>query len=390
MSLVSARVTQVGTHKLVLVTQIIPSIAATLNEACGTDPDWLCRKVFEWTDNSDVAGIATWLVDRPVKVLVIVLLALLTRRIVHKAIDGLIDRLMSERSSEEKDAVRAAEASSSMLRREVLSGKLASLRNRTDRARQRAKTLGMLFKSIASAAVGTVTLMMLLGEFDINLGPLLAGAGILGLGIGFGSQSLVRDLLSGIFMLIENQYGVGDWIDVGEADGTVESLGLRTTRLRDKYGTLWHIPNGEIRRVGNMTQSWSKIPMEIDVAYDTDLDLAMETMKTVADGVWNEQLEEATIVEEPVVSGIQNFGADGITIRLSVKTEPGEQWSTARVLRKRLKEAFDEAGIEIPFPQRTVWLRSEADQKAVAKKTGPGFQTGPRSAGGGGGGDDGE
>jgi small-conductance mechanosensitive channel len=371
-----------GEHKLVVVTQIIPSIAATLNEACGTDPDWLCRKVFEWTDNSDVAGIATWLVDRPVKVLVIVLLALLTRRIVHKAIDGLIDRLMSERSSEEKDAVRAAEASSSMLRREVLSGKLASLRNRTDRARQRAKTLGMLFKSIASAAVGTVTLMMLLGEFDINLGPLLAGAGILGLGIGFGSQSLVRDLLSGIFMLIENQYGVGDYIDVGEANGTVESLGLRTTRLRDKYGTLWHIPNGEIRRVGNMTQSFSKIPMEIDVAYDTDLDLAMETMKTVADGVWNEQLEEATIVEEPTVSGIQNFGADGITIRLSVKTEPGEQWSTARVLRKRIKEAFDEAGIEIPFPQRTVWLRSEADQKAVVKKTGPGFQTGPRSGGG--------
>ena len=376
-----------GEHKLVFVTQIIPSIAATLNEACGTDPDWLCRKVFEWTDNSDVAGIATWLVDRPVKVLVIVLLALLTRRIVHKAIDGLIDRLMSERSSEEKDAVRAAEASSSMLRREVLSGKLASLRNRTDRARQRAKTLGMLFKSIASAAVGTVTLMMLLGEFDINLGPLLAGAGILGLGIGFGSQSLVRDLLSGIFMLIENQYGVGDYIDVGEANGTVESLGLRTTRLRDKYGTLWHIPNGEIRRVGNMTQSFSKIPMEIDVAYDTDLDLAMETMKTVADGVWNEQLEEATIVEEPTVSGVQNFGADGITIRLSVKTEPGEQWSTARVLRKRIKEAFDEAGIEIPFPQRTVWLRSEADQKAVVKKTGPGFQTGPRS---GGGDDDGE
>jgi small conductance mechanosensitive channel len=245
----------------------------------------------------------------------------------------------------------------------------------------------MLFKSIASAGVGTVTLMMLLGEFDINLGPLLAGAGILGVAIGFGSQSLVRDLLSGIFMLIENQYGVGDWIDVGEADGTVESLGLRTTRLRDKYGTLWHIPNGEIRRVGNMTQSWSKIPMEIDVAYDTDLDLAMETMKTVADSVWNEQLEEATIVEEPVVSGVQNFGADGITIRLSVKTEPGEQWSTARVLRKRLKEAFDEAGIEIPFPQRTVWLRSEADQKAAVEKTGPGFQTGLRS---GGGGDDGE
>ena len=383
----SAQASQTGEPKLLFVTQIIPSTAATLTEACGTDPDWLCRKVFEWTDNSDVAGIATWLVDRPVKVLVIVLLALLTRRIVHKAIDGLIERLMSERSSEEKDAVQAAEASSGTLRREVLSEKLASLRERTDRARQRAKTLGVLFKSIASAVIGAVTLMTLLGEFNINLGPLIAGAGILGVAIGFGAQSLVRDLLCGIFMLIEDQYGVGDVIDAGDATGTVESVGLRTTRIRDKHGTLWHIPNGEIRRVGNMSQLWAKAIMEIDVAYDTDLDLAMETMKTVADGVWNEQLEEATIVEEPVISGIQNFGADAITIRLSVKTEPAEQWSTGRVLRKRLKEAFDEAGIEIPFPQRTVWLRSEADQKPVVKKTGPGFQTGPRS---GGGDDDGE
>ena len=387
MILVSAPEVQMGEHKLVFVTQIIPSIAATLNEACGADPDWLCRKVFEWTDNSDVAGIATWLVDRPVKVLIIVLLALLVRRIIHKAIDGLIDRLMSERSSDEHDAVRAAEAASGMLRREMLAQKLSSLHERTDRARQRAKTLGVLFKSIASAVVGAVTLMMLLGEFDINLGPLIAGAGILGVAIGFGAQSLVRDLLSGIFMLIEDQYGVGDVIDAGDATGTVESVGLRTTKIRDRHGTLWHIPNGEIRRVGNMSQLWAKAILDIDVAYDTDLDLAMETMKTAADAVWDEQLEAATIVEEPVISGVQNFGADAITIRLSVKTEPAEQWSTGRVLRKRIKEAFDEAGIEIPFPQRTVWLRSEADQKDVVKKTGPGFQTGPRS---GGGDDDGE
>ena len=370
-----------GEHKLEVVTQIISSMAATLNDACGTEPDWLCRKVFEWTNNSDIAGIATWLVDRPVKVVVIFLLALLTRRLVHKAIDGLIDRLMSERSSDEQDAVQAAEAASGMLRRDVLSEKLASLHERTERARQRAKTLGVLFKSIASAVIGTVTLMMLLGEFDINLGPLIAGAGILGVAIGFGAQSLVRDLLSGIFMLIEDQYGVGDVIDAGDATGTVESVGLRTTRIRDVRGTLWHIPNGEIRRVGNMSQVWARSILDIDVAYDTDLDLAMETIKTVADGVWNEQLDAATITEEPVISGVQNFGADAVTIRLSVRTEPAEQWSTGRVLRKRIKEAFDDAGIEIPFPQRTVWLRSEADQKTPVKKTGPGFQTGPRSGG---------
>ena len=377
----SAQVLVIGEPKLVFVIETFSSTAATLNEACGTDPDWLCRKVFEWTDNSDLAGVATWLVDRPVKVVLIALLALAIRRVVHRAIDGLIERLMSERSSDERDAVAAAEAATGTLRRELLTEKLASLRERTDRARQRAKTLGVLFKSIASAVIGVVTIMMLLGEFDINLGPLIAGAGIVGVAIGFGSQSLVGDLLSGIFMLIEDQYGVGDVIDAGDATGTVESVGLRTTRIRDVRGTLWHIPNGEIRRVGNMSQVWARTILDIDVAYDTDLDLAMETIKEVADGVWEEQLEEATIVDEPVISGVQNFGADAVTIRLSVKTEPAEQWSTGRVLRKRIKEAFDEAGIEIPFPQRTVWLKNEADQKDQVKKTGPGFQTGSRGGG---------
>ncbi len=370
-----------GEPKLFYVTNSITPIATTLNEACGTEAAWLCRKVFEWTDNSDLAGIATWLVDRPVKVVVIVLLALLVRRLVHRAIDGLIERLMSERSTEERDAVAAAEAATGTLRRDLLAEKLASLRERTERARQRAKTLGVLFKSVASAVIGVVTFMMLLGEFDINLGPLIAGAGIVGVAIGFGAQSLVRDLLSGIFMLIEDQYGVGDVIDVGDAIGTVESVGLRTTRIRDVRGTLWHVPNGEIRRVGNMSQVWARAILDIDVAYDTDLDLAMETIKTVADRLWEEQLEEATIVEEPVISGVQNFGADAVTIRLSVRTEPSEQWSTGRVLRKRIKEAFDDAGIEIPFPQRTVWLRSEADQKAPTKREGPGFQTGSQGGG---------
>jgi len=378
---VSAQVLHIGEPKLVYVINTFSSMAATLNEACGTDPAWLCRKVFEWTDNSDIAGVATWLVDRPVKVAVIALLALTIRRVVHRAIDGLIDRLMAERSSEEHDAVEAAEAATGTLRRDLLTEKLASLRERTERARQRAKTLGVLFKSIASAVIGVVTIMMLLGEFDINLGPLIAGAGIVGVAIGFGSQALVGDLLSGIFMLIEDQYGVGDVIDAGDATGTVESVGLRTTRIRDVRGTLWHIPNGQIRRVGNMSQVWARAILDIDVAYDTDLDLAMETIKTVADGLWEDQLEEATIVEEPVISGVQNFGADAVTIRLSVRTEPSEQWSTGRVLRKRIKEAFDEAGIEIPFPQRTVWLKSEADQKDPVKKEGPGFQTGMRGGG---------
>lgn len=332
-----------------------------LQDACGIDTDWLCQKIFELTDSSDMAALAGFLVDKPVKIILIVVLALVVRRIVHRGIDGLIERLMQERKVDEQGAVEEVESTGTAIRRDILARKLSALHERSERARQRAKTLGVLFKSVASAGIGAVMLMMLLGEFDINLGPLIAGAGILGVAIGFGAQSLVRDLLSGIFMLIEDQYGVGDVINAGEATGTVESIGLRTTRLRDVSGTLWHIPNGEIRRVGNMSQVWARAILDIDVAYDTDLDLAMETIKEVADGLWQEQRQEATIIEEPVVAGVQNFGADAVTIRLSVKTEPSEQWGTGRLLRKRIKEAFDRESIEIPFPQRTVWLKNESD-----------------------------
>jgi len=200
--------------------------------------------------------------------------------------------------------------------------------------------------------------MIALGEIGLDLGPLLAGAGIVGLAIGFGAQSLVADFIAGVFVIIEDQYGVGDWVDVGSASGTVERVSLRTTVLRDAHGTVWVVPNGEIRRVGNSSQLWARTVLDLEVAYDTDIDKAATIIKDVADQLWEEQLEVATILEEPVVSGVQSFGADSIAIRLSVKTEPGEQWSTGRILRARIKKAFDTYGIEIPFPQRTVWMHT--------------------------------
>jgi len=340
--------------------------AVELRDACGLDADWLCEKVFDVTGNPDLAKVANWLVDKPVKVLIIVVLALIVRRLMHRGVNRFVDQLIQGREDDERVAIAQAQSMGAGMRQDSLALKLSALLEHTNRARQRSKTLGGLFKTSASAVVGTIALMMLLGEFDINVGPLIAGAGILGVAIGFGAQSLVRDLISGIFMLIEDQYGVGDWIDAGDAEGTVESVGLRTTRLRDGRGTLWYIPNGEIRRVGNMSQVWAKTILDIDVAYDTNLDLAMETIKRVADQLWEEQLEEATVTDEPVVSGVQNLGADAVTIRLVVRTEPSEQWSTGRVLRKRIKEAFDEAGIQIPFPQRTVWLRGEPETRDSA------------------------
>ncbi|MDP7382847.1 MAG: mechanosensitive ion channel family protein, partial [Acidimicrobiales bacterium] len=173
---------------------------------------------------------------------------------------------------------------------------------------------------------------------------------------------VVKDFLSGLFMLIEDQYGVGDVIDIGPATGTVEVVSLRSTTLRDVHGTVWHIPNGEISRVGNYSQLWSRAVIDVEVAYDVDLRYAQGIIQRVADGLWEDpEWGGDELMERPEVWGIQNLGASGIAIRLAVKTEPSMQWSVEREIRLRVKEALDEAGIEIPFPQQTVWFRHQGD-----------------------------
>jgi len=206
--------------------------------------------------------------------------------------------------------------------------------------------------------------LLVLGQLEIDLAPLIAGAGIAGIAIGFGAQSMVRDFLAGIFVIIEDQYGVGDVIDVGDATGTVEAVSLRTTQVRDIAGVLWTVPNGVIARVGNHSQLWSQSRLNIDVAYDTDIEHASAVIKGVLDEVWNEDVDHATVIEEPVVLGVDAFGPDAITIAASVKTEPAEQWAVARMIRARIKAAFDSEGITIPFPQRTVWIRNEETESA--------------------------
>jgi moderate conductance mechanosensitive channel len=200
----------------------------------------------------------------------------------------------------------------------------------------------------------------------VNLGPLIAGAGVVGIALGFGAQTVVRDFLSGMFMLVEDQYGVGDIVDLGEATGTVEGVTLRTTRLRDVNGTVWHIPNGEIKRVGNKSQDWARALLDVSVAYGADIAHAKEVIKGVADEVWQDEQLGPSVLEEPEVWGIEDLGADGIAIRLVVKTRPADQFRVMRALRERLKRALDDAGIEIPFPQRTVWVRPEGENGDAA------------------------
>ena len=229
----------------------------------------------------------------------------------------------------------------------------------TERRRQRTETIGSVLRSVSSLVVLTVATTMVLSELGFDLGPIIASAGIVGVALGFGAQNLVKDFLNGIFMILEDQYGVGDAIDAGEASGIVEAVGLRITRLRSVDGTVWHIRNGEIVRIGNMSQGWSRALLDVSVAYETDIALASRTLKAVGYSVWKDPEFASLVLEEPEVWGVENLGADGIAIRLVVKTAPLEQWKIARELRVRIKMAFEEAGIEIPFPQRALWLRTD-------------------------------
>ena len=200
-----------------------------------------------------------------------------------------------------------------------------------------------------------------LGTIGINLGPLIAGAGIAGVALGFGAQSLVQDCIAGLFMLLEDQYGIGDVIDLGEAVGVVEEVTLRTTVLRSLNGTVWHVPNGQVSRVGNLSQLWSVAVIDIDVAYDSDLAEVRSILQEAVSEVCTREEFTESVLEPPTVLGVESLGADGITLRVTIKVDPGDQWSIQRAVREHVKVVFDRHNIEIPFPQRTVWVRNEGD-----------------------------
>ena len=321
--------------------------ADEVEQACGTDPSWACQRVLDLTE-SEAWAEATDLLNVPLRILVIFVLAWVANRLVRRAIHRFTDGIGNPEAQERiRRLKRRAPAA-------VVPAGSLSLRSAA-----RARTLAQVLQSIATIGIWTIALVMMLGELGVNLGPLIAGAGIAGVAIGFGAQSLVKDFLSGIFMLAEDQYGVGDIIDAGEASGTVEEVSLRTTRLRDVNGTVWHIPNGMIERVGNKSQQWARALLDVGIAYGADIDEAQSVIKQVADGLWREPEWSGKILDEPEVWGIEQLGPDAIVIRLVVKTQPSEQFAVTRELRRRLADAFYHEGIELPFPQRSVWVRRD-------------------------------
>ncbi|MEM8707439.1 MAG: mechanosensitive ion channel family protein [Actinomycetota bacterium] len=323
----------------------------TVTDACGVDPTFTCEQVFDWTGSEFWAVTAEWALDRPIRILLILIAAWFIKRILQRAVVRFTKAIANPPQN----------ATLSQLR-ERGPGRLLIEETARQRAEARAETIALVLRSIVAAVVWGVATLLVLGQLNIDLAPLIAGAGIGGIALGFGAQSIVKDFLSGLFMLIEDQYGVGDVIDIGPATGTVEEVSLRSTTLRDVNGTVWHIPNGEITRVGNYSQLWSRALIDVEVAYDVDLRYAQGVIQKVADDMWEDpDWGGDELMERPEVWGIQNLGASGIAIRLVVKTEPSMQWAVERELRLRVKEALDEAGIEIPFPQQTVWFRHQGD-----------------------------
>lgn len=224
---------------------------------------------------------------------------------------------------------------------------------------KRAETLVNIVRNAIKIFIYIVASFMVLKEVGVDIAPLLAGVGIAGLAIGFGAQTLVKDFLTGFFILMENQYRVGDVVKIGDHAGLVEKIKLRTTVLRDLEGIVHIIPNGEVQSVRNMTYEWSRVVLDIGVAYKEDVDKVMQVLKDVGKKMRQEEPYSQYMLEDPQILGVDNFGDSAVTIKMLAKTCPLKQWDVGREMKRRIKHAFDKEGIEIPFPQRTVYIRKE-------------------------------
>ena len=278
-----------------------------------------------------------WFAGEPLMVLATILAAIVLRWVLNRSIARIVNVTIAK-----SDARRSRQAG----RAGRVLAQATGLAH--ERHRQRTLTMGSLLHSIVTFTVTLITVLTVMAIVGIPLGPLLASAGVGGVALGFGAQSLVKDFLSGIFMILEDQYGVGDIIDTGEAIGTVEEVSLRVTRLRDPSGVVWYVRNGEIIRIGNKSQGWSTAVVDIPVSYAENLDRVIPLIRSVvhdfdATPEWKEKL-----LEEPQVVGVESMTGSAVTIRVVAKTAAEEQYGVSRELRERVKAAFDEAGVKGP------------------------------------------
>lgn len=288
----------------------------------------------EWLDDFIVA-VQDWILDNGLSVLIHVV-ALIISILVFRLIIGRSKAFLIRREQSKKDFTDTQK----------------------EEQIKRIETLMAIIRQIGKLVLVTIFGMMILSKMGVNLGPILASAGIVGLAIGFGAQELVRDFISGFFILIENQIRTGDVAIINGKGGLVEKIELRTITLRDFSGIVHIFQNGKIDTLSNMTKEWSAMVMDIGVSYNADLDQVMEVMLEVGKEMENDEIFGEKMVQPLEVLGVDNFADSAIIIKVRLITKPIAQWVTSREYRKRLKKAFDNAGIEIPFPQRTIsWAK---------------------------------
>ncbi|GAA1874667.1 mechanosensitive ion channel [Pseudonocardia ailaonensis] len=303
--------------------------------ACAAETGSWCARFWSWTHSDFLSTSADSLVDGTFRVVLIIVIGLVVRSLLHRAIRRVVDGAAGGRLSRLLGRAPRRIRPSTVV---------------TARRAQRAQTIGSVLRSITSAVVLLIAAVMILAEFGVALGPILASAGIVGVAVGFGAQNLVRDFLSGMFMLLEDQYGVGDIVDLGSATGTVEAVGLRITTIRDLNGTVWYVRNGEILRVGNKSQGYAVAVVDLPLAHQADMADASELAGRVATERVKQDDLAAEVLEDPQVLGVEKVTAEGATLRLTVKVNPGKQWLVQRALNAAITDAFDDEHVPRPNP----------------------------------------
>ena len=375
----------------------------TLTGGCGHNPGIACRLVWDVSHSGMAARLTAVYLAGPANLVLrlawLVFLALVARALVHRLINRVTVRAAEaplHSRLRQNSGVRARRRWWGRRRqREVTGSALAEMDTAvtgtagtagavvppgtvataavheaaSERRHQRAHALGSILRNAASVTIFAIAVAIGLGDLGVNLAPVLASAGVVGIAVGFGAQNLVRDFLAGIFMLLEDQYGVGDVINIGDATGTVEAVSLRTTRLRDVNGVVWHLRNGSLEKVGNESQGWARAVVDVPVPPSLDIPDTRQVMEQSAGTMWRERRWRKLMLEKPEVWGVQDISDSQVVMRVAAKTLPLRQWEVARELRERVKSALD-AGPPAP-------VEAEPSRTPQARKTAAGSNGGP-------------
>jgi moderate conductance mechanosensitive channel len=285
------------------------------------------EQIIKWSE-----GIAPWLLTHGIKIIIIIIGSYLLNKVGSKLIEK---------------GIRVAIVPSNHISKEA--------------EKKREDTLIRIFIGILRITILSIATLMMLSELGLMIGPILAGAGIIGLAVGFGGQYLIRDIIAGLFIIIENQYRVGDVVNFDGTGGAVEDISLRMTTLRDLDGTVHHIPHGEIKRVSNLSKHFSRVNMNIGIAYNSNLEHVISVVNQTGNELAEDPLWKEFIIKAPQFLRVDDFADSAIIIKILGETQPIKQWDVSGELRKRLKIAFDREGIEIPFPQMVIHQENKID-----------------------------